>query len=169
MLRIATTGPESSGKTTLCTALSDYFNVPFIPEYARTFLKGKNITYKQSDLDLIALGQMNSLLTSSFNPLISDTDFCVLEVWSKYKYQNVSKLIQEFTAKGFFDLHILCTPDIPWEEDKLRENPNSRKNLFELYKSSLLKHNKNFIVVSGEHLKRVKKSIQIIEKYINIL
>ena len=39
MLRIAVTGPESSGKTTLCKALSEYFKVAFVPEYARAYLK----------------------------------------------------------------------------------------------------------------------------------
>ena len=168
MLKIAITGPESSGKTTLCSALSDHFNVPYIPEYARSFLKAKKQAYKQTDLDLIAMGQINSLQSFTNSPLISDTDFCVLEIWSQYKYQHVSDLIKELVAKDFFDLHILCTPDMPWEDDELRENPNSRMHLFELYKATLLKHNKNHIIVNGDHIKRVEKSIRVIEEYINI-
>ena len=168
MYKIAITGPECSGKTTLCTSLSNHFNVPYIPEYARLFLEGKDQHYNQTDLDLIAMGQINSLQTFQNSPLISDTDFCVLEIWSHYKYQNVSDLIQELVAKYFFDLHILCTPDIPWVFDKLRENPNSRMYLFDLYKATLLRHNKNFIIVNGAHSKRVEKSIQVIEEYINI-
>ena len=46
---------------------------------------------------------------------------------------------------------------MPWELDPLRENPNSRAELFDLYKTNLNKYNKNFIVVNGPHEKRLKK------------
>ena len=54
MIRIAITGPESSGKTTLCQSLSEHFNVDFIPEFARTYLEITDGKYKQPDLDEIA-------------------------------------------------------------------------------------------------------------------
>ena len=59
---------------------------------------------------------------------------------------------------------MLCTPDMPWEPDPLRENPNSRAELFELYKTNLNKYNKNFIVVNGPHEKRLKKTTQAIDR-----
>ena len=37
--KIIITGPESSGKTTLCNALSKHFNLPFSKEYAREYLE----------------------------------------------------------------------------------------------------------------------------------
>ena len=44
MLKIIVTGPESSGKTTLCKALSKHYKLPFTKEYARKYLAdmGKN-------------------------------------------------------------------------------------------------------------------------------
>ena len=52
MIRIAITGPESSGKTTLCQALSEHFNIGYIPEFARAYLEKTEGEYNQSDLDL---------------------------------------------------------------------------------------------------------------------
>ena len=95
---------------------------------------------------------------------ICDTDFSVLELWSKYKYNKVSDDIKELVAKDYFDLHVLCSPDMPWESDRLREHPNSRAELFELYKTNLNKYNKNFIVVNGPHEKRLKKTTQAIDR-----
>ena len=66
MLRIAVTGPESSGKTTLCTALEEHYQVPHIPEYARTYLEQTQGQYQCSDLDIIAQGQLESLLSFNF-------------------------------------------------------------------------------------------------------
>ena len=57
MPKIILTGPESSGKTTLCKALSQHFHLPFSKEYAREYLDGLNRDYNQDDLLKIAKGQ----------------------------------------------------------------------------------------------------------------
>ena len=168
MLRIAITGPESSGKTTLCLLLSEHFKVPFISEYARTYLENKSGAYKQSDLDFIAKEHLKNILSSSHTVSISDTDFSVLEIWSEYKFKKSSELIKELVSQDLFDLHILCRPDIPWVADELRENEHSRYYLFELYKASLTRHRKNFIEVDGSLENRIKKSVQYIEELINL-
>lgn len=162
MIRVAITGPESSGKTTLCRSLSEHLNVSFVPEFARSYLEKTNGEYDQPDLDKIAMGQLERVNSSNSEVVISDSDFSVLEIWSQYKYGSVSTSIQELVKQDLFDLHILCTPDIPWEEDSLRENPNNREQLFELYKDSLSNYGKNFIVVSGSHEGRFEKSLQSI-------
>ena len=63
MLRIAVTGPESSGKTTLCGALAEHYQVCYIPEYARTYLELTQGQYQCTDLEIIAQGQLESLLS----------------------------------------------------------------------------------------------------------
>ena len=136
MIRIAITGPESSGKTTLCRSLSEHLNVSFVPEFARSYLEKTNGEYDYPDLNKIAMGQLERVKSSNSEVVISDSDFSVLEIWSQYKYGSVSAYIQELVKQDLFDLHILCTPDIPWEQDSLRENPDNRDQLFELYKDS---------------------------------
>ena len=169
MLRIAITGPESSGKTTLAKALSEHYNISFVPEFARTYLEKTEGKYEQLDLDKIAQGQLKSLISAEDSIVISDTDFSVLEIWSQYKYKNTSELINKLVQKELFDLHILCSPDIPWEADLLRENPNSRDLLFELYSKSLNSNNKNFIVVNGSAKNRLEKSIQAVDPLIKLM
>lgn len=160
MIRIAITGPESSGKTTLCQSLSEYFKVEFIPEFAREYLEKTKGAYNQLDLDKIAQGQLSRIKASTSEINICDSDFSVLEVWSDFKYGNVSELIKGLVANDLFDLHILCSPDILWEEDPLRENPEDRDLLYKMYKKSLIAHNKRFITVSGSHNERLEKSLQ---------
>lgn len=160
MIKIAITGPESSGKSTLAKSLCEHLKIDFIPEFARLYLERLGRNYNQSDLDEIAQGQLKNILNSKGEIIISDSDFSVLAIWSQYKYGTISEQINELVKKNIFDLHILCTPDILWEADPLRENPNNRDELFELYKQSLLKHGKNFITVSGAHKKRMEKSLK---------
>ena len=168
MIRIALTGPESSGKTTLGQSLSEHFNVALVSEFARTYLEQTGGEYKQSDLDEIAKGQLKSISFTHDKINFCDSDFSVIEIWSQYKYGKVSNVISEIVKKDLFDLHILCTPDIPWEEDALRENPDTRDELFELYIESLNRHNKNFIIVSGEHKSRIEKSLQSIDLLLKV-
>ena len=130
MIRIAVTGPESSGKTTLCESLASHFKVAYIPEFARTYLEKTKGNYQQADLDEIAKGQLKNILAATSSVVISDSDFSVMEVWSLYKYGNVSPLIAALVKENTFDLHSLCTPDIPWEEEPLRETPTTRDLLF---------------------------------------
>jgi nicotinamide riboside kinase len=56
-LKIAFTGAESSGKTTMAELIAEAYSTSFIPEYAREFLKDKT-TYTLADLDVIAKQQI---------------------------------------------------------------------------------------------------------------
>ena len=166
MIKIAITGPESSGKTTLCKSLSEHFKTPYITEFSRTYLEKKNGSYNQADLDKIAEGHLKLISNEEKKIMIYDSDFIVLEIWSKYKFGNTTKLINKLVRKNLFDLHILCKPDIPWEEDPLRENKYDRDYLFGLYKESLNRYKKHYITVSGLHIERLKKSIDKINSFL---
>jgi nicotinamide riboside kinase len=63
-------------------------------------------------------------------------------------------------AKDLFDLHIRCSPDIPGEVDPLREKPNTGNQLSELYKASLIRYNKNFIIVLSTLKNRFEQCLQ---------
>lgn len=166
-MKVAITGPESSGKTTLANALATHYGVNVIPEYAREFLEENGPEYTQADLDDIAEGHEENLqifLDEKSRINIVDTDFVVLKVWSEYKFDFASTYINELVSENHFDLHVLCAPDIPWEEDPLRENPDDRHVLFEKYIAVLNSFKKDFIIVNGAREERLKKSIEEIDR-----
>ena len=76
MLKIIVTGPESSGKTTLCKALSKHYKLPFTKEYARKYLADMGKNYLQKDLLEIAKGQLENehLVTNNQQISLHDTD-----------------------------------------------------------------------------------------------
>ncbi|PHR27220.1 MAG: hypothetical protein COA38_13585 [Fluviicola sp.] len=162
MIRIAITGPESSGKTTLTNAIGKVLNGTVFPEFARTFLEHLNRDYVQEDLDRMCEGHLTQFAQSEDELQLIDTDFVVLKVWSKVKFGSASEKIKAAVNSNHFDLHILCTPDIPWEDDPLREHPDQRDELFDLYTKELIASNKNYVVVSGTSSERVKKSCEAI-------
>ena len=149
MVKVIITGPESSGKTTLCKALSKHFKVPFSYEYARKYLQAKKNKYTQTDLIRIAKGQLESEKRSR----ILDTDLITIKIWSNHKYGNCDKWIlkQINKQKSEKRFYILCKPDIAWEEDVLRENPKDRMNLFEIYKKELKELRCKYYIIEGEN------------------
>ena len=150
MLKIIATGPESSGKTTLCKALSKHFNLPFSKEFAREYLDVLNRDYNQNDLLKIAKGQLNS----EANTELLDTDLITIKIWSKYKYGSCDKWILEQIEKQKSEnrFYLLCKPDIPWEADPLRENPTNRNELFKIYKKELKSLEHKYFIVQGEDI-----------------
>lgn len=164
MIRIAITGPESSGKTTLAKDLAMIPNASLVPEFARTYLEERGGHYQQEDLLPIAKGQLEGLEQANGEVVICDSDFLVIKIWSEVKYGSVDPEIRRLYEETHFDLLVLCTPEMPWEYDPLRENPNDRDTLFDLYTAELERAGKPFIKVKGnpgERLIAVRQTLNI--------
>lgn len=145
-IRIAFTGPESSGKSTLAAWCSEIFSLPLAPEYARTYLEISPL-YQFGDLLKIAQGQVARWPDGN---LIADTELHVIQIWSQEKYQEVDPLLTELLKRQHFDHYFLCAPDIPWVPDPLRENPSDRDRLFELYVEALNSFQRPFTILTGD-------------------
>lgn len=150
MIRIAVTGPESSGKTTLAKTLAEELNAVWIPEFSRDYLLERNGSYDKADLVVIAKGQVNSWNESKDADLIiCDTEMLVMKVWSDFKYGSTDPWILQALENQDFHHYFLCRPDIPWEEDPLREHPEQRDELFEIYLKELNDRELPFTIVEG--------------------
>ena len=167
MKKIVITGPESTGKTTLGKQLSDYFQAPLVKEYAVEYLTKTGGKYSYRDLLKIAKGQIEAenrmIEQTGPNILISDTDLITIKIWSKVKFGKVSRWIMNTIRHRQYDYYLLCYPDIPWEYNPFRENPDDRDWLFELYEKELKKYKKNYTVIKGDKEFRFNTAISIIE------
>jgi nicotinamide riboside kinase len=165
MLKIIVTGPESSGKTTLCKALSEHFKIPFAEESAREYLDALNRDYNQEDLLEIAKGQ----LQAENRMQLLDTDLITLKIWSEYKYGSCDNwiLTQIEKQKSKKRFYLLCNADIPWEADPQRENPNDRECLFKIYKKEIESLGHDYFIVDGGN--RTEHSISKISPLISLI
>jgi len=155
MIRVAITGPESSGKSELAVELSRYFIAPFAPEYAREYLSKRDGKYALKDLDAIAAGQLRyevHAVAKASKLCFFDTDMLVMEVWSEFRFGKVSPFIQKAMDSPFYSLHLLCYPDLEWTDDALRESPDlsERLELFQLYEAKLKEVNVPYFIVKGK-------------------
>ena len=168
--KIAIIGPESTGKSTLCGQLADYFQTSWVPEYARTFLHQHGSAYNYDDLLSIAKGQvaLEEKALSSVSPgsrVFIDTEMYVMKVWSEFVFDKCHSWILNKAAGSTYDMYLLCNIDLPWVKDELREYPeiSTRKKLYKHYLDILVNQSVPWSVISGNYDERFKKAVTAIE------
>jgi len=130
---IVVTGPESSGKTTLVHRLREELGLPIVEEYARVYLESKpSHNYDYKDLQIICKCQniQETKAYKTYPIIICDTDIITIDIWSLEVFGKSISLPNLNSDKKHY---LLCKPDIPWVSDPLRENPNDRDRLFDVY------------------------------------
>jgi NadR type nicotinamide-nucleotide adenylyltransferase len=167
LYRIAVIGPESSGKSTLCSALAEYYNTVWVPEFAREYIAGLKRNYTKEDVIYCAKQQAASEAEAEKHAdkiLFIDTDFIVFKVWLVDKYKECPEWILKAASEKRYDIHLLTKPDLPFMEDPVRENPLRREYFFEWYKDELFKNNFPFEIIEGSGELRIKTALKIIDR-----
>ena len=163
--RISITGPESTGKSELAEQLAKHFNTMWVEEYAREYLNSIGRPYNYADILEIAKKQFNNefeLLPRASDYLFCDTDLIVTKIWCDVKFDKCHEWIEENILKHKHDLYLLCDIDLPWADDPLREHPDKRKYLFDLYLKELKQKKLPYEIVSGIGNDRLQNAIKII-------
>lgn len=149
---IVVTGPESCGKTTLAMALARELRLPVVPEFARTYLDGLGRNYTGLDLPIIASGQVNSekeVMKEGAVAVVCDTDVLTIRIWHEFKYGRPSEQINDLMPEQSDRFYLLCTPDLPWQPDPQRENPEDREELFRWHTELLERLGARYAIVRG--------------------
>jgi len=168
-IRIAVTGPESTGKTTLARQLAETFNGRFIPEFAREYIENLPHHYTFEDVENIAKTQIEQYrlsLESSNEFFFFDTWLIITKVWFNWVYQRIPEWLEAEILNCPMDLYLLCLPDLPWEADPVRENGGeNRIRLYEQYRDQLVHYGFNFVEIGGTDEARLNNAISAIRKF----
>jgi len=151
-LKIAITGPESTGKSLMAEHLAKQFNGISIPEYAREYVSRLPNHYEYADIENIARKQIVQYREVEHEnvPVFFDTWLIITKVWFDWVYQKVPVWVEQELNICRIDLFLLMKPDIPWIPDPARENGGeNRIKLFERYKAELDHHGFNYIEIGG--------------------
>lgn len=162
---IVVTGPESAGKTTLVRELSLQLGCPPVPEVARERLADRPV-YAEQDICRLALLQYRQIEEALHrHPLaIADTDLLTYRIWLQWRYGRQPRWLQDLHRHQRPFLYLLCTPDLPWQPDPLRENPTDRESLFQAHREILGAETMPFRIVTGQGPERLRLAQAILEK-----
>ena len=172
MIKIAILGPESTGKSTLTKELADYFQSPGVAEYAREYIEKLSKPYTYKDVCHIARKQISeqNFYTKPENSksgyVFFDTDLIITKVWMEYKFKLVPDFLNKQLKKGFFDLYLICAPDLPWEFDPVREHGDDRDFFFDWYKREIEQTLKPFVIVDGFGNQRIQNAVNAIKNIV---
>ena len=185
--KIVTIGPESTGKSSLCTQLAERYNTLWCPEYAREYLTLHGMNYTYEDLLTIAKAQVeleekytqlaidnqqsashdayHSSFTTHHSLLFIDTDMYVMKVWCEFVFGKCHQFILDQIAKRRYDLYLLCGIDLPWTHDELREYPDEgpRQKLYEMYKNIMQNQFVPWVEINGNYEQRIRKAINAVD------
>lgn len=141
--RIVVTGPECTGKTTLAKALAAHLHTPWLTEAAREYATavvragGK---LGAADVDRIAkhhIAAEDQLLSGRPPLIVLDTDLMSTVAYGRHYYGSSSVWLEGETRARRGDLYLLCTPDIQWVPDGIRDRPTGRDAMLEHFRRVL--------------------------------
>ncbi len=165
-IRIAVTGPESTGKTTLALQLAELFEGQYIPEFAREYVEKLDRHYTYDDVEAIANTQIEQYLATKSNPgqmFFFDTWLIITKVWFKWVFGHNPERLEKQIEECPIDLFLLCRPDLPWEADTVRENGGeNRLKLFDEYRKELNYYGFKYVEIGGVGDSRLKCAIEAI-------
>lgn len=168
IIRIALIGPESTAKSTLSANLANHYKTVLVKEYAREYLSRLKEKYTADDILRIAKEQLKKeqqLLPEANKFIFVDTELILTKVWCEDVFNTCPDWISENIITHQYDLYLLTYPDIPWEEDPLRENPHRRELLFDWYEKELKKINATYRIIKGTGDSRIENCIKAIEEF----
>ncbi len=141
--RIVVTGPECTGKTTLATKLAERLGTPWMPEEAREYATAVTRAGGKlgaADVDRIAkhhAAAEDRLMASPAPLIVLDTDLMSTVAYGRHYYGSSSKWLEAEARTRRGDLYLLCSPDIEWVPDGIRDRPTGRDAMLEHFRRVL--------------------------------
>lgn len=167
-IRIAVTGPESTGKTTLAMQLADICNGQYIPEFAREYVEKLPHHYTYDDVEAIAIKQVEqyqATKSSAQRLFIFDTWLIITKVWFNWVFNKTPDWLDQQIREYSIDLFLLCLPDLPWQPDPVRENGGeNRLKLLDMYRNELRHYGFSFVEIGGVGDERLQSALRALKK-----
>lgn len=163
MIKIGIIGPESTGKSTLAKALAAHFGGTYVAEYARTYVEQLSHPYTFEDVEQIAREQILELQqTYDSEYVFFDTDLVITKVWFEYCYHRCPDFVTKAMREEKLDLYLVCLPDLPFEDDPVREHPHEREELLKCYLKEIEALHRPYALIGGRGEERTNAAVAAI-------
>lgn len=154
--RVTIFGAESCGKTTLTRELAQYWNAPWLFEWARPYLEAVGADLSREKMEAIWKGQ-KALQDHADNLIDSPVIFQDTDLWSTVGYWEAHFPELGKTPTGLWmdavdtksDLYLITQSNIPFEADPLRYGGNERELPDQYWINMCEREGLNYKVLTG--------------------
>ena len=173
---IALLGAESTGKTTLATALAAALSAPsggpakritVVGEYLREFCELRGRTPHPHEQAHIADEQTRRIAAAAqdHDIVIADTTALMIAVYSEHVFGDTSLYASALATHAHNDLTLLTALDLPWLADGLqRDGPHVREPVDAAVRSALGRADLAYSVVSGSGDARLAMALACVRR-----
>lgn len=173
MKRVVIIGAESTGKTTLATALAEHYQTAWVPEFGRLYTEARRYRgelWRSDEFTYIAVEQArmeDALARIANGVLICDTDPFATTIWHERYLGGPSVAVQVVAASRSYDLYVLTDTDIPFVQDGIRDGEAIRQWMHNRFHDEISRMATPMIVVSGPHDERLEAAVARIDAMLN--
>ncbi|HWZ15482.1 MAG TPA: ATP-binding protein [Mucilaginibacter sp.] len=169
ILKIAIVGPESTGKSTMSAYLANHYHTVWVPEFARGYCEKLTAPPTWQDEINMFYGQLaleKELLPKANKLLICDTTFITVKIWSDQIFGKSPQEVLDELPKHPYDLYLLLSIDLPWQDDPLRDFPHMREHFMAIWHKELQALNAQYEVITGTGTERYNSAVKVIDNFL---
>ncbi|MBK9452127.1 MAG: AAA family ATPase [Bacteroidetes bacterium] len=165
-IKVAILGTESTGKTTLATALAKHYGCGLVLEAARGIVENSN-AFSLSDLQSVVTAHTSNIHAAScgISPLIViDTNLYTTLSYSLFSLEQELQVSASDVATNRADLCLYLCKDAPYFQDGTRLSEQSRDRLDDSHRKVLREKGIEFVEIDGNWNQRFHRSTQWIDQ-----
>lgn len=161
--RVALLGAESTGKSTLASALAAHYDTLWVPEYLREFVETLQRTPQEHEQFLIATTQIERekcALDQARSYLFCDTTPLMTAIYSRFYFGCVDAQLETLAHQHAYDFTIVTAPSGPWMPDGLqRESEEVRQAIHAQLLGTLNERGIAYLLAEGDVEERVRQVV----------
>lgn len=167
--RVVVLGAESTGSTTLATALADAARTLWVPEYGRSYTHergGPSEPWHSDEFTIVAERQLQLERQASARVahplLVCDTDVFATALWHERYVESRSELLWRMADEHRPLAYVLTGDEIPFVADGTRDGEHIRHAMQQRFRDELADHGVAWIEVRGS----VEERLQAAQRFI---
>jgi nicotinamide riboside kinase len=90
----------------------------------------------------------------------------VMKVWCEFVFEKCHRFILDQIVSRKYDLYLLCSTDLPWVKDELREYPDlkNRETLYKIYYDIMINQSVPWVTIKGDSEQRLATAIKAVDE-----
>jgi NadR type nicotinamide-nucleotide adenylyltransferase len=161
LVRVCVTGPECTGKTSLARRLAEWVDTTWVPEASRLYAERCGAALTAADVGPIAREHITLADAAAEQAralgaglIVLDTDLLSTVVYARHYYGTAPRWVERAERARRADLYLLCDVDIPWLPDGIRDRPERREAMFDLFRRALVRRRATWVEIRGDRAAR---------------